>query len=308
MTAYDQITARLLDLLEHGTIPWRKPWRGGIPANLFTKKEYRGINTLMLGWAKFASPYWATERQIEDRGGFVKVDAMDSPSTIFFTKLYRYNKWNARGYAASDMKLIFRAYDVFNAEQTEGVERFWKTAQIHHEPISVAEELVQQMPERPIILVDLNSAHYSPRKDCVALPPSDRFPLLEEYYCTLFHELLHSTGHQRRLNRETLTEMARFGDHAYSEEELVAEIGAAMLCGLSGIEQKTLENSAGYIQHWSSKLGNDNRLILRAANQAQRACDFIRNKLQSQAVKSPAKPQESRRQHLFDETPLHQAA
>ena len=66
MTAYDQITQRILELLDKGTVPWRQPWSNGIPANCFSKKEYRGINVLMLAWSPFKSRFWATELQIDD--------------------------------------------------------------------------------------------------------------------------------------------------------------------------------------------------------------------------------------------------
>ena len=92
------------------------------------------------------------------------------------------------------------------------------------------------------------------------------------------HELLHATGHASRLARKGITNPSYFGSHDYSQEELVAEFGASMLCGVSGIEQKTIENSAAYIQGWLKVLKNDKKCLVLAAAQAQKAADFILNR------------------------------
>jgi antirestriction protein ArdC len=101
------------------------------------------------------------------------------------------------------------------------------------------------------------------------------FDSAEEYYSTLFHELTHSTGHPARLNRSTLTDFERFGDESYSREELVAEMGAAFLTGFCGIENRTINNSAAYLANWLAALKSDSRIVLIAANQAQKAADLI---------------------------------
>ena len=86
------------------------------------------------------------------------------------------------------------------------------------------------------------------------MPQKERFKSVEEYYSTLFHELTHSTGHAKRLNRKG---GSRFGSATYSREELVAEIGAAMLCGVAHIDNATLDNSAAYIDSWRRALKAD---------------------------------------------------
>ena len=106
-------------------------------------------------------------------------------------------------------------------------------------------------------------------------PPPSSFEAPELYYSILFHELIHSTGHAARLNRATLVDAVRFGDTNYSKEELIAEMGAAFLCGVAGIENRTIDNSAGYVYGWLKKLSNDARLLVQAASQAQRPADYI---------------------------------
>ena len=107
------------------------------------------------------------------------------------------------------------------------------------------------------------------------LPPPERFISRELYNSTLFHELTLSTGHESRLARKGITDAALFGSHEYSREELVAEVGAAMLCGMTGIENRTIENSASYLRTWIDRLKSDSRLIVTAASSAQRAADYI---------------------------------
>jgi antirestriction protein ArdC len=105
------------------------------------------------------------------------------------------------------------------------------------------------------------------------MPARSRFVDAANYYSTLFHELIHSTGHERRLNR---TFGDHFGDELYSKEELVAEMGAAFLCAIAGIgNEHTDRNTTAYIQNWISKLEQDNRLVIHAAANAQRAADCI---------------------------------
>ena len=89
------------------------------------------------------------------------------------------------------------------------------------------------------------------------------------------HELVHSTGHPDRLNRKTLTDGTPFGSPTYSREELCAEMGAAFLCAMSGIEDPTLQNSAAYINGWLTCLRSDPKALIVAGAQAQKAADCV---------------------------------
>ena len=92
----------------------------------------------------------------------------------------------------------------------------------------------------------------------------------------MFHELTHSTGHAKRLNREGIAGVHFFGDDGYSKEELVAEIGAAYMCQRLGLEcEKAFRNSVGYIQSWLEQLRNDKRLIVSAAAKAEAAVKYM---------------------------------
>ena len=107
------------------------------------------------------------------------------------------------------------------------------------------------------------------------MPPNNTFQSEESYYSVLFHELVHSTGHASRCDRSAMGK-GSFGSEKYSKEELIAEMGAAMLCAITGIENQ-IEMSAAYIASWLSALKDDPKLVMQAAGKAQKAADFIQN-------------------------------
>ena len=130
------------------------------------------------------------------------------------------------------------------------------------------------MPNQPAIEQE-DRAWYRPCTDTVGIPARGAFDSAEEYYSTLFHELTHSTGHPKRLGRAGIEKLNTFGSESYSKEELIAEMGAAMLCGVAEIERKTLSNSAAYLKSWTDVLKGDSRMVVSAASQAQKAADYI---------------------------------
>jgi antirestriction protein ArdC len=269
---YDQITERIIALLEKGTVPWRKPWKAqtGLPRNLITKKTYRGINTLLLHAMHYESPYWLTFRQALELGGHVRKGEKACP-VVFWKQLEREDKQTGE----KEKIPMMRFYFVFNVAQCDDLKSPPAPVQTPLGAPTKPEEIVAAMPQRPAINHGMRQAFYSPSEDRVAMPDRARFEREAGYHATLFHELIHSTGHASRLNRPTLTESAGFGSNPYCKEELIAEMGAAFLCGQAGIEEQTLENSAAYVENWLAQLQHDKKLIVQAAGQAQRAADFI---------------------------------
>lgn len=276
-TVYDVINSRILELLQQGTVPWRKPWKtqSNMPKNLVSRKEYKGVNIFLLACQEYSSAYWLTYKQCQERGGYVKQGQKGTP-VIFWKWLDK--KPGDNGEEVNGKIPLLRYYSVFNLEQTEGVQSPVEEAiQNVFDPIDRAEQIILGMPLKPDIQHLGNRALYRPSTDTVTLPPKQTFISPEEYYSTAFHELTHSTGHESRLARKTILEPSYFGSHEYSKEELVAEMGAAFLCGHCGIETKTLENSAAYIQGWLKALKGDRTLLVHAASQAQKASDYILN-------------------------------
>ncbi len=276
MDVYSIITNRLVALLEKGTVPWHQPWGGEerVPKNLVSGKQYRGVNLLVLASAGYESPFWLTYRQAKEAGGGVRQGERGYPC-IYWNWVKRENSETKSSKAFS----VLRYYTIFNVLQCAGVE--YPRVRGSPEPLEVTaacEKIVEGMPNRPNILYGGNRAAYNPHSDIINIPEKDTFDNSESYYSVLFHEVCHSTGHSSRLARPGITEPIIFGSPRYSKEELIAEMGAAFLCGHAGIDNKVVDNSAAYISSWLRKLQDDKRLVVHAAGQAQKAADYILNK------------------------------
>jgi len=278
---YDLITDRIIALLEKGVIPWRKPWdaASGAPRNLTSGKAYRGVNAMLLASLGFGSPWFATFHQIKALGGAVKKGAHGFP-VVFWKFLETAAETDVEGEPTfrRDRVPLLRYYIVFNLELTEGIPAGKIPAlETHHfDPIEACERIVAEMPQRPEIRYTTEArAYYRPSTDTVTMPLRESFRSAAEYFSTLAHELVHSTGAPGRLARKSLEDWAPFGTADYSREELVAEMGAGFLCAHAGIESATLENSAAYIRSWLRVLKDDRRAVIVAAGQAQKAADFI---------------------------------
>jgi antirestriction protein ArdC len=282
---YQTVTDRIISSLKTGVIPWEKPWKaprlmgGPFPRNFHTGKPYRGINVLLLWSSPHGSPFWLTFRQAQELKGTVRKGEKGTP-IVFFKQLPEHAKKDDES-AGEDERtpFILCHYTVFNVEQCDGlvlpqIEQPTTTCEIDEDEI--CESIVTGWEKRPSLHLTSTTeyrAYYRPATDSVHIPARFRFVDAPHYYSTLFHELVHSTGHESRLNR---TFGDHFGDELYSKEELVAEMGAAFLCAVAGIaNEHTDRNTTAYIQNWIAKLEADNRLIVHAAANAQRAADCI---------------------------------
>lgn len=280
MTVYEIITNKIIEQLKKGVVPWKRPWKTDWPQNYVTKKGYRGINIFLLLDQDFSCPYWATFKQINELGGRVK---KGEPGTIIvFWKLLEKEIEDADMDAKTDEKKkriipLLRYYRVWNLEQTEGID--WQKGEQKHKSnaqiLEEAEKIVENMPNKPIIKVGAQ-ASYNHLTDTIKIPEIAKFYTAAGYYGTLFHELGHATGHEKRLNRPGLVTDTTYGSEIYSKEELVSEMTASFLLGYIGFQDdREIENAAAYIGGWLERLQNDSRLIIQAATQAQKAADYI---------------------------------
>jgi antirestriction protein ArdC len=273
---YEVITGRIIQQLECGTAPWHKPWKvrgkSGLPRNLVSGREYRAINVWTLLSGGYASPCWLTFRQARQLDGHVRQGEEGLPVV--------YWKFGNREVEDGDEIMEKRSvlclyYTVFNVEQCGGLKIRPTETQPQVQPIKACEQIIADWRGKPAIKHGGDCASYSKILDYIQMPERTCFDSMEEYHNTLFHELTHSTGHPARLNRSTLADFERFGDHNYSREELVAEMGAAFLAGYCGIENRTIHNGAAYLANWLKALKDDSRMLLVAASQAQKATDLI---------------------------------
>ncbi len=282
---YQTVTDRILSSLKAGVIPWEKPWEsprftgGPFPRNFYTGKPYRGINVLLLWSSEYSSPFWLTFKQAQALKGSVRKGEHGTP-IVFYKRLPEHAKKDEDSTGEDErVPFLLCHYTVFNVEQCDGL----TLLEISQPAIApevdedeLCESIVTGWKSRPALYLNSPTeyrAYYRPSTDSVHMPARSRFVDAPHYYSTLFHELVHSTGHASRLNR---TFGDRFGDELYSKEELVAEMGAAFLCAIAGIaNEHTYRNTTAYIQNWIAKLEEDNRLIVHAAANAQRAVDCI---------------------------------
>jgi antirestriction protein ArdC len=263
---YEMITDQIVKKLEEGTVPWRKPFRNGVAVNWTTQKPYRGINTMLLDGGEYA-----TFKQIKKASG--KVKKGEKSHIVVFWKLVQVEEEEEEKEKKIPLLRYYRVFEI--GSQVEGLEAKRETETFRHDPIEEAEKIQSHYIDAPSFSYISGGAWYKPGLDRVNVPPKEDFENIHEYYSTLLHEMIHSTGHQKRLNREGVTNHNGFGSERYSKEELIAELGASMLCGVAGINNETIDNSASYIQSWLRALKNDKTLIVKASQQAQKASDYI---------------------------------
>jgi antirestriction protein ArdC len=230
------------------------------------------MNVFLLGSQGYASRYWLTFNQANKLGGHVKRGAQSSIVTF-----WHIGEEKIKTDGSKSRPFLLRYYRVFNVYQTEGIAEKLGLGESARPVASIeqCEAIVAGMPNRPKF-EQSDRAWYRPSTDSVGMPARGLFSSVEEYYSTLFHELTHSTGHASRIGREGIEVLNTFGSESYSKEELVAEMGAAMLCGVTGIAPATLQNSAAYLKTWIERLKSDSRLLISAASAAQKAADYIR--------------------------------
>lgn len=300
---YEIVTNKILEKLEQGQIPWQKPWniKTGLPCNITTGKEYNGINVMLLGSQRYDSKYWLSYKQCAEKGGNVKKG--EKGSMIVFWNFIDKNTGKAVSNdsdhpktKSGDVIPILKYYTVFNVNQCENLDlkrlKEELETQASVKPVSDAsptkamQDIVDQYQNGPEIKYGFTRACYRPLSDEINMPKSERFISIEEFYCSQYHEMIHSTGHESRLNRRDSKEVRSFGDEAYSKEELVAEMGAAFLCAKAGIEPKIINNSTAYIQSWIKELKDDKKLLITAAGQAQKAANYITNDLEQTKIKT----------------------
>ncbi len=278
---YDRITNLIIERLQAGVVPWKQPWScDSLPRNGISMKPYRGVNHFVLLSLQNSSPYYFSFQQVRSLGGNVRKGEKSVP--VVFWKMLEKEE-----HPGELKKTPFlRYYNVFNLSQTEGIDASKiPPTEIHDhdfDPITKAEQLLEEWEDSPKMKFNENHAYYSPAQDLIGIPNPRTFFKDEQYYSVLYHEMIHSTGHTKRLGRHDKMKNLQFGSHSYSQEELVAEMGAAFICGMTGIEQHTIENSASYIKSWIRTFKDDPKVLVIAASQAQRAVDYILNNRKSE--------------------------
>lgn len=282
---YQMVADRIVAQLEQGIVSWQRPWTGvsgaeGGAINYVSRKAYSFLNQCLL----MQGGEYLSFKQIQDLGGRIKKGEKGS-FVVFYKQLTINNDKQDEEADINELKTIplLRYYNVWHIDQTEGIES--KTPAQEEEPtpeyLDEQERIIEAYVQRSGLKFRnqraSNRAFYAPLTDEVVVPKITQYKERAEYYSTTFHELTHSTGASGRLNRKGITSAeAAFGSELYSREELVAEMGAAMLCNVTGIDcAKAFKNSVAYIQGWSRHIKNDPKMFVIAAGQAEKAAKYI---------------------------------
>ena len=294
---YQMITDKIIAQMEQGIIPWRKPWTGVIDGAIsyVSGKPYSFLNQMLL-----CKPgEWISRTEIEKRGGKIKKGAK-SGIVCFYTQTIVRKQKDATEDGADVVVTTFqdcfypvlKFYHVFHLDDVEGIKSKIDPAKPAPvlEPVEKAEQVINGylaaephlkfINDRPS-----NRAYFSPSSDEVVVPMMSQFSQVEEYYSTAFHELTHSTLTEDRCNRKEENKGAHFGNEQYSREELVAELGAAMLVNVCGMDaKKAFNNSVAYLQSWMRALKDDSKAIVWAAGRAEKAARYIQGEREVKQV------------------------
>ncbi len=274
---YQMVTDQIITQLEQVNLSdYNKPWFcvGHSPINL-RGTAYRGINHVLLSNSGFASNIWATFKQWSEHE--CKIRKGEKSQIVVLWKFF--NESDDDGQSTDKTRAVMtRYFRVFNSGQVEGdyartIEQKFKDKLKKHNPIEEAECFLKSyMEEQRLSVRPSDRAYYSGGvAEHIAMPELGQFQSSHHYYSVFAHEITHSTGNANRLNRDL---SGRFGSKAYAFEELVAELGSAMICGALGLEAKPREDHAQYIKTWLSALRGDNSFVISAASHAQKAADY----------------------------------
>ncbi|MBR3290599.1 MAG: DUF1738 domain-containing protein [Bacteroidales bacterium] len=279
---YQMVTDRIVEQLNAGVVPWRQPWVGGpaMAISYTSRKAYSMLNQFLLG----RPGEWLTFNQIQQKGGRIRRGAK-SRFCVFYQRRDEEKPGEEPGIVHVETRFILKWYRVFHIDDTTGIDSLCTAVVPNPDiaPIEAAERaLLAYLEQEPGLKFvcdrPSDSAYYAPALDEVVVPMLSQYEIPEEYYSTAFHELTHSTMAESRCNRKPDKAITRFGDADYSREELVAEIGSAMILGRLGIDSdRAFRNSTAYIQNWLSALKNDIRMIVWASGKAEQAARYILN-------------------------------
>lgn len=280
---YGKVAERLIEMMRQGVAPWSKPWAVTTsrdpfaPHNPITGTRYKGFNRLHLGIVMMErgwdDPRFMTYNNAKAEGGQVR-EGSKGTQIIFNSPVEEVDKKTKE--KTGRKFWVTKVHTVFNVAQIDGLDL---------EPIAPSDrpdfdehEEAQDIADGWLAAEKIGLTHggdracYSPLFDTITMPEGSDFTTREHYYQTLFHEIIHSSGHEKRLKR---IESTTFGSDEYAKEELVAEIGAAMLYATAGLDLDLTQHSAAYLKAWADRLEDDPGLLVTAANAAERAAEYV---------------------------------
>ncbi|MBE3603722.1 DUF1738 domain-containing protein [bacterium] len=197
MDVYAIVTEKIINLLESGVVPWRRPWTStGLPRNLITRKPYRGINYFLLSASKYVSPFWLTMRQANALGGSIRKG--EESTIVTFWKIDDAKQSDTEDLDAEpkdekSRRRFVPALPGLNLEQCDlpqaVLDKLPRIETHRHDPIEAVEKIIADMPNPPEIVRAGSRAYYSPITDRITLPPRELFESAAEDAATTLHEI-----------------------------------------------------------------------------------------------------------------------
>lgn len=283
---YELVTNKVLEALKNGVAPWQKPWDGGNGyISHESGKPYSYLNGILIAMDGGKVGEYLTMNQIQKEGGKLKKGAKSKLVVFYKMAEYKQKKLNEDNIEEEIVKIYptLKYYLVFHIDDCEGINpKFENPMKVRqNNPIESAEKVINDYVEREKLNFEnkeiSDRALYSPSRDLVKIPTIEQYSEVNEYYSTAFHEFTHSTGIKKRCDRG-LEVHASFGSDRYSKEELVAEMGSAMLVSMLGLDtEKAFKNQVSYLKGWMEAISKDNKLIVTAAGKAEKAVKYILN-------------------------------
>lgn len=271
--ACELASERIIGLIENRIIPWHYAWtNGGLPQNMATRRPYKGVNAMLLHGMGYSSNYFLTYDQLVGLGG--RVRANQEPNLVLCRTSAEFRDVEPDEWEPPRRKHL-RHRHVFNVCQCDGLPKdAMPPVARRHNPLQACANIVAMMPNAPEILDCFGDPYYHPFQDTV-YASEEAFETGEEYYAGVFRELVHSTGHEKRLDREGLFGMREYSASDYTMEELVAEIGACMLASFAGIQIEPKVYDGEYAHEWVQRFRKDSEFVVRACAKAQAAAEYV---------------------------------
>lgn len=302
MNIYELVTSQILERIEETEktkepFYWIRPWTGGAktPQNYITQIPYHGANLVTLTPGEYITykqllDYKKTLSPTEEKKVYIKKGCHTVP-IFFFTKKPKKDKDGNIIYkkdkTTPEEVFVFKYYRAFNREDIKGLPSHFPAEHIEHtetESMRQADRFILAYAKQEKLTLDTvkdgSECFYLPGEHFVRVPAREGFTTAYDFYSSIFHELMHSTS--KGLGRD----MGKsFGSAAYCKEELVAQIGSAMLLNAFGIvpeTKKIQDNDIAYIKGWAEHLKNNKSEIVRASSLAENAARYFFSTAQKQ--------------------------
>jgi len=262
---YAHLISFFIAELEQGFVPWHKPWtNNGMPMNLLSLTPYSGINTLYLASLGYSENFFLTLKEIKSLNATVKDNVKGHPVILGEYKIESGN---------CNPGIMINQTIVFNIAQCDGIPReLVPEIEVASNPVGMCQELLKNMPNKPVICHQGVESKYRADMDLIYMPLMLFFEgNMQKYYADLFKEIIHATGHEKRLNRIEVMQNSN-----KDLKELTAEIGLWHLISWNGIKVPH-HSSKAYRKRWIAKLQENHRLLLEACLQAQYAAGYMLN-------------------------------